>query len=221
MTSIQLLWTAISNGRWDLAGQLITDGLNLGFTNGILALKMMWVNFATWLSQLFADVMNDVSAKVVAGLNQIVASMRSVLGDSALVRTGLAVFQAGAAGVGNAAVGAAQTGSRFVLGSSPQESIDAAARLARTMAEIAALNGEAGKRAGIGDGPGGIAGQLHKSLAISSAIGATSSAAAALLGRSAPGNSIEDKQLDAQLAGNEKLDELIGVVGGLEGLTAD
>jgi hypothetical protein len=212
MTAMQALWTAISNGRWDLAGKLITDGLNVAFTSGILALKQAWVGFANWLTELLVGVMQGVVDTVAQGMDAMINQVTSKLGNSgyaAVARAAGVAVGVGAEVTGGSVKTTLKAANKVVLGDSQADVAKAAAALGKTMADIAALDSKRqeelkGKAADAGLADfGNVSNQMKQSSLISGSEGTFSSAAAMRLGQAAPQNVVEEQQLEA-LKGIEK-----------------
>lgn len=204
MNAMQLLWQAVSNGRWDLAGQMISQAISTSFYGLILTIKEAWNDMTIWMVQSVVNAM---------------AKLESQLPKFARDRLGLA-------GRGQSVIEGMKARGEVGLADDRQRAIDASLAYSKTVAEIAALpkNKIADLLASKGvalPNMGNVGNKMMQSSLLSESVGTGSSIAAGLLGRAAPANSAQEKQLDAQLEGNKLLDKIFGAVEGLEGLTAD
>lgn len=202
--AIKLLWTAVSNGRWDLAGKLIGQGLAAGFYGAILMIKQAWQDMVNWL----ADSIANAVAKIESSLPQWVIDKMGGGFASQASEMASAVRQDGDA----------------LLADDRQRAADSAMALVDTVAAIRNLGEEmkAERAAKFGLADFGNVSQFGKqSSIVSGSVGATISSNAARLGFAAPANSIDEKQLEVlnQIKGG--VDDLLDGVEGLEGLTAD
>ncbi len=178
--AMKLLWTAASNGRWDLAGQLIGNGLTVGFRGAILTMKEMWNGFTDWL------------------LDSITNSMRFLIGrvNAAAQSVGLEGFDIGFL---DKAKTMARAGLQLDLGPDTAKFAQSAAELTKTIAEIQKVGADAKakrtEQAAKMD-LGNVSDQMRQSSLMSGSAGAFSSAGAAILGRAAPANITAEKQLE-------------------------
>jgi hypothetical protein len=200
--AITLLWTAIANGRWDLAGQLIGNGLAAGFYGAILMIKQAWLDMTVWLVETIAAAV----AKIENALPEWITKK---LGFSAKVE-GLA---AGIRGSGETALAADRNAAA-----------ESAMALLDTVASINGLNetikADRAAKAGLADF-GSVSDFAKQSSILSGSVGATISSNAARLGFAAPANSIDEKQLDVLQQIKGGVDDMIDGIDQLEGLTAD
>lgn len=203
--AMKLLWTAVSAGRWDLAGQLIANGLSLGFRSGILALKEMWNSFTDWLLDSITNAMRFLIDKVNAAAQAVgLSGIDTSFLDSAkaMARSGLNLDTTG-----------------------DQKAVaEGAGALAETMAEIVKAGADvkakrAGDAAGIPFDDGGFAARM--AAVQSSAAGTPTSAGAANIGRTAGANSIQEQMLGAALHGNELLEDIKDGIEDMEGLVVE
>lgn len=223
-TGIQLLWTAISNGKWDLAGQLVMNGLGMAFEGGLLALKQMWVEFANWFSELMIKVMQDVVSTISEGFSVALENIEKFMGSSQ-VTAFLRILNRGWQAAAPAAASEMRTftkqSNRFVMGDTPTRFAGAAGDLARTIAELEALNASKDKdledKAGLADF-GNVSKQMEQSKLIASSAGFSSSVGAGRIGFAAPPNAAEEKQVELLGQINKGIDDLGDKVEGLEGL---
>ena len=198
--SIKLLWMAIVNGRWDLAGQLIGQGLAAGFYGVILTIKQAWLDMIVWLIDSIAKAVSEIE---------------SILPEWAAQKLGFSGQIKGLAA-------AANLGGELSLADDRKAAADAAIALAQTAAAIRNLGDEMkAERAGKFGLAGAVSDFGKQSSILSGSAGATISSNAARLGFAAPANSIDEKQLEVlnQIKGG--VDDLLDGVEGLEGLTAD
>jgi hypothetical protein len=196
---------AVSNGRWDLAGQLIKNGLLLGFNQAILAMKEAWAGLTGWMVQQIANAFRQVENNLPAWAKVAMAGNKVSLG-------------AAASGLETASKASAQAG----LADDRAAVTSAATDLAKTVAEIGRVEGLAQKKrerqlGGVGFGPA-LQDQMKTALG-SSAAGTATSAGAFNIGRAGGANSVQEQQLDVlqAIAGgiedvNENLENMEGVV---------
>lgn len=199
------LWLAISSGRWDLAGQLIMDGFNAAFTDGVTALMQIWLGLRDFMLTTMIDA--------VAGVMEIL----QIAGETIGVDLGLGSGVDFAEEIKRTL----QEGTEATLNERGEMSKDAWAKYRETLADIAKLDAK-DKIPGKDDlRDFGSLSDSFKQFS-GGTVGATLSSNAGRLNWAAPGNeSTEDKQLDVQMEMRDLLDQLVGEVGGLEGLTAD
>lgn len=217
--AMKMLWTAISNGRWDLAGKLITDGLNVAFTGGILSLKTAWVGFADWLMDLMVKLMTSVSKSVVDGMKGMLDSLQPLaerLGGSALgmligARAALNVGSGKAEQFAKGLRTAGKAANQFGLGDSQDDAAQALAELAKTMEKIRELPDAAGRVTKDTDWDFGVRAKIQQLLPNESQ-GFHNSGNARLAGYATPGNPVplQEQQLREQQDANKILDKILG-----------
>lgn len=200
--AIKLLWTAVSNGRWDLAGKLIGEGLAVGFYGAILAIKEAWQAMVNWM----ADSIAKAVAKIEASLPKWVIDKMG----------------GGFANTANDMAAIVRQDGDAKLTDDRKRVTDSVAAMLNTTAAIRGLDetikAERAAKAGLA---GAVSDFGTQSSIVSGSVGATISSNAARLGFAAPANSIDEKQLEVlnQIKGG--VDDLLDGVEGLEGLTAD
>lgn len=199
--AMQLLWMAVSNGKWALAGQLIGNALKLGFYGAILAIKEAWNSLTLWMIESFAKA---------------IARLESQLPTWIKDRFNIGEFTANIAQDARARGNDGLADDRAAVA-------EAAAALAKIAADIRLVGEEAkAKRQQQADTAdfGIVSDNMRQSSLMSGSAGAFSSAAAARLGFAAPAN-IAEKQLNAAMEGNKLLEGINDKIEELEGLTAD
>jgi len=200
MTSIKALWTAIVNGRWDLAGQIITQSLTTAFYGAILTIKEAWNAMTIWMVEKVVNAMLELQGL----LPQFVQDQ---MGLKALGEGGLIAMRA--AGEMN-------------LQDDRKRASAAGISLAETFAKIAAVDAtrkvEVAQKAST---LGNVAAKIQESSLVSGSTGAISSSGAARLGFAAPANSVDEKQLEVLQEIAKGQEDMIAGIEGLEGLTAD
>ena len=199
--AMKLLWMAVSNGKWGLAGQLIGNALKVGFYDAILAIKEAWNRLTLWMIESFAKAIARLESQLPTWIKDRfnIGELTANIAQDARARgnDGLADDRAAVA--------------------------EAAAALAKTAADIRMVGEEAKakrqQQADLADF-GITSDNMKQSSLMSGSAGAFSSAAAARLGFAAPAN-IAEKQLDAAKEGNQLLGDISDKLDDLEGLTAD
>lgn len=200
--AVRMLWAAIVNGRWDLAGRLIGDGLKVGFYSAILAIKQAWNDMVGWMVATMLDAVKKIEAQLPQWISDKLGMGKNL---KSLAASAVPTFN---------------------LSDERADTMKAFSDLAKTAKEIAEADQQQKKRfntASMFEGTdGGLMGGLAQDGLISGSTGAFNSAAAAMLGRAAPANSIAEKQLDAQIAGNVLLEDIKDGIEELDlGLVAD
>lgn len=195
-TGFQLLWKAVSSGRWDLAGQLIKTGLLTGFYAAILSIKEAWNGLTVWMVEKLTNRLKEIEANLPEFLH-FSSNMQQVL--------------AGMKQRGNEKL----ADDRDRLATTYNE-------LQKTIAEInKAGEVTTAKRAVQVHGvQQAVVNQVEKAV-LSSAAGTATSAGALNIGRTGGVNSVDEQQLNATLQGNGLLEDIKDGIEELEGLTVE
>lgn len=195
-TGFQLLWKAVSSGRWDLAGQLIKTGLLTGFYAAILSIKEAWNNLTIWMVEKLTNRLKEIEANLPEFLH-FSSNMQQVL--------------AGMKQRGNEKL----ADDRDRLATTYNE-------LQKTIAEInkAGEVTKAKRAVQVHGVQQAVVNQVEKAV-LSSAAGTATSAGALNIGRTGGVNSVDEQQLNATLQGNGLLEDIKDGIEELEGLTVE